>query len=64
MAVSSEFYRDQIAQCAEAAAAATLTNQRDKYLQARAAWQALADREVLNEASRAKCEADRAIQLP
>lgn len=64
MAVSSEFYLDQIAQCAEAAAAATLTNQRNKYLQARAAWQVLADREVLNEASRAKREAAKAVQLP
>lgn len=42
MAHQSEFYMQQAENCGTAAAAATLANERDKYLQAQAAWQALA----------------------
>lgn len=43
MASPIDFYLEQAADCARQAAGATLDNQRDKYLQAQAAWQALAD---------------------
>ena len=37
------FFLEQAANCGSAAAAATLVHERDKYLVAQAAWQALAD---------------------
>jgi hypothetical protein len=37
------FYIQQAENCATAAAAATLVNEREKYLAAQVAWQALAD---------------------
>lgn len=39
-----QFYRNQAKACAEAAEGAQLDNQREKYLSAQRAWEALADR--------------------
>ncbi len=63
MAASAQFYIDQAALCAISAEAAPLGNQRDKYLRAEAAWQALADREEEIKAARDKREAERADLL-
>ncbi len=43
MSQHSDFYVEQAAKCGASAASATLANERDKYLQAQAAWQALAE---------------------
>jgi len=60
MSVSSQFYLSQAALCAKSAQGTTLPNLRDKYLQAQAAWQALADRELGIRAAREQREADKA----
>ena len=54
------FYIQQAANCGEAAAAAKLANERDKYLQAQTAWQALADAAAKRDEDSAKREAARA----
>lgn len=62
MSASSQFYLSQAALCARSAAGASLANERDKYLRAQAAWQALADRELGIKAAREKRDAERAAQ--
>jgi len=60
---SLQFYTDQAATCARSADGAALANERDKYLRAEAAWQALASREDSIRAVREKREAERAALL-
>jgi len=59
MADQATFYRQQAEKCAEAAAAATLENERDKFLHAQAAWRSLADGTAFTQAAAAKREAER-----
>lgn len=59
MAEAITFYRNQAESCAKAAAEAILENQRDKFLQAQAAWQALADKTAMVQAQAARREAER-----
>ncbi|MEI6484783.1 MAG: hypothetical protein WCO11_00795 [Sphingomonadales bacterium] len=54
MRANSLFYQCQIDQCAANAAAAGLSNQRDMFLRAQAAWQGLADKEAAAESERLK----------
>lgn len=49
-----EFFQTQIDHFTGMAAGSVLPNQRDMFLRAQAAWQALADKEVLAVAERAK----------
>jgi hypothetical protein len=58
------FYVQQAEACGKAASTAALTNERDKFLQAQAAWQALADKTALIQAEAAKREADRRRNPP
>jgi hypothetical protein len=51
---TSEFFETQIGMCARQAAEATLSNQRDMFLRAGAAWQLLADKERKTEIERSK----------
>lgn len=60
---TSGFYLAQAANCARSAAATQLDNQRETYLRAQAAWQALADREIGVKAARDLREAERAEAL-
>jgi hypothetical protein len=55
----ASFYKQQAENCAKAAAAATLANERDKFLQAQAAWRSLADAMAFTQAAAAKREAER-----
>jgi hypothetical protein len=64
MAEARSFYVQQAENCAKAASEATLTNERVKFLQAQAAWQALADKTVLGQAQAAKREAERGRTPP
>jgi hypothetical protein len=64
MAEAVTFYVRQAESCGKAAAEATLDNQRDKFLQAQAAWQALADKTAMVQAQAAKREAERARAQP
>jgi hypothetical protein len=57
MAQPMTFYIEQAAQCGAQASAATLDNERDKFLSAQAAWQGLADALARSLAERAKREA-------
>jgi hypothetical protein len=59
MSASSQFYIDQAALCAKSAAGATLANQRETYMRAGAAWQALADRENDIAVAREKRDAEK-----
>lgn len=59
MSASSNFYSTQAETCALAASKAMLDNEREKYLRAEAAWQALANREIETQAARLKREADK-----
>jgi hypothetical protein len=59
MAQPVSFYIEQAASCGAAAAAATLANQRDKYLSAQTAWQTLADAAAKTRDEAAKREAAR-----
>lgn len=59
MAQAADFYIQQAASCGEAAEGATLANERDKYLQAQAAWQALADASAKTQEAARKREAER-----
>jgi hypothetical protein len=59
MTQQSEFYLKQAASCGQAAAAAILANERDKFLSAQAAWQALADSVAKVQEQAAKREAER-----
>lgn len=54
------FYIQQAANCGASAAAATLANEREKYLAAQAAWQALADATARTREEAAKRDAARA----
>ena len=60
MTVSGQFFLNQASSCATSAAGSQLANQRETYLRAQAAWQALADREFGLKAARAQREADKA----
>ena len=60
MTTPSQFYLEQVRVCAESAAQAVLDNQRDTFLRAGAAWQALADRAIKQQAARAQRDADAA----
>ena len=60
MTVSGQFFLTQASSCATSAAGSKLANQRETYLRAQAAWQALADREFGLKAARAQREADKA----
>lgn len=60
MRATSDFFETQIGMCARQAAEAVLTNQRDMFLRAQAAWQALADKEQLAQAERGKRLPERA----
>jgi hypothetical protein len=60
MSASGKFYLAQAATCAQAAEKTQLANQREKYLRAQAAWQALADRENGIVAARDLREAEKA----
>ena len=57
---SIEFFQTQIDHFIGMAAASALPNQREMFLRAQAAWQALADKEVLAQAERTKREGPRA----
>ncbi len=59
MSASCQFYLDQAALCAQSAERATLANQRETYVRAGAAWQALADREIDIAAAREKRDAEK-----
>lgn len=59
MSASGLFYTTQAATCAANANTATLDNERDKYLRAQAAWEALATRENETQVARLKREADK-----
>jgi hypothetical protein len=59
MRATSQFFDDQITLCARRAADAALSNQRDMFLRAGAAWQALADKERATQAEREKRNAPR-----
>lgn len=52
MSATDDFYRAQAKACADAADLAQLDNQREKYLSAQRAWEALADRTAGIEAQR------------
>ncbi|MGB3848241.1 MAG: hypothetical protein WA940_20385 [Sphingopyxis sp.] len=54
MSVTSDFYRTQAAKCTGEADASLLPQVRDRNLRAAAAWQSMADKLVLTEATRAK----------
>lgn len=56
---SSEFYETQIGNCARMAADAGLSNQREMFLRAQAAWQVLADKEANAQAERDKRQPER-----
>ena len=61
MATSAQFYLQQAATCESAAEAALLDNQRETLLRSRAAWLALANRELEIQAGRVKREQERAL---
>jgi hypothetical protein len=60
MRATSQFFDQQISLCARRAADSALANQRDMFLRAGAAWQALADREMATQAEREKRNPPRA----
>jgi hypothetical protein len=60
MRATSQFFETQIGLCARQAADAVLGNQRDMFLRAQAAWQALADKESLAQVERDKRLTERA----
>lgn len=59
MAASAQFYLDQAKICEKAAKAASLDNQRETFLRSRAAWIALANRELKIQAERVKRDQER-----
>jgi hypothetical protein len=59
MSASCQFYLDQAALCAKSAQGAKLANQRETFVRAGAAWQALADREIDIAAAREKRDAEK-----
>ena len=56
---SVEFFQTQIDHFTGMAAGTALPNQREMFLRAQMAWQALADKEVLAQAERVKRDAPR-----
>jgi hypothetical protein len=54
MRATADFYEQQIGLCGRQAEAAGLSNQRDMYLRAQAAWQKLANAEAAAQAERAR----------
>jgi hypothetical protein len=63
MSVPLQFYREQAASCAKAAANAALDNQRAIFLRSEQAWQTLADRTAATSAARAERDAHSASAL-
>ena len=59
MSVSTQFYLDQAAKCAQGAVDAKLPNQRETFLRSQEAWQAMAERAIRVDAERAKRDAAR-----
>ena len=59
MSATDDFYRNQAKACAEAAERAELDNQREKFLSAQRAWEALADRTSKIQADRDARTAER-----
>jgi len=62
MAANSDYFLERAAECARTAAAATLANVRDQFLQSEATWRAMADKLQKAEASRAQLDAEKAAQ--
>lgn len=60
MSATSEFYLARVAQCDREASETDLTNVRDRWVRAKAAWQAMADRIQKGEVDRRKQAADKA----
>jgi hypothetical protein len=63
MAQPETFYVQQAENCGKSAAAATLDNERQKFLDAQAAWQSLADATARTQAEAAKRDAERKQRL-
>ena len=61
MSVASQFYSDQAKACALSAASSRLPNQRETFLRAEAAWQAMADRAQRVSTEREQREADKVV---
>jgi hypothetical protein len=59
MSQTAAFYVNQAASCEKAAAEASLANEREKFRQAQAAWQALADATIRTSEESAKRDAER-----
>lgn len=57
MSATSDFYRSQAEKCADEADASALPQVRERNLRAAAAWQLMADKLILTEATRAKAAA-------
>lgn len=62
MAAASPFYLEQAEMCARSAAAALLDNQRETFLRSRAAWLALAARDIEVQEGRAARETARLLE--
>lgn len=56
MATPARFLLDQAESCARAAAASTLSNQRETFLRSEAAWRMLAAKEIATQTARAERE--------
>ncbi len=63
MAAAAPFYLQQAEICARSAAATLLDNQRDTFLRSRAAWLALAARDIEVQAGRAARELARQQEI-
>ena len=63
MAATSPFYLEQAELCARSAAATLLDNQRETFLRSRAAWLALAARDIEVQAGRAARELARQEEI-
>lgn len=61
MSASSEFYLARADECARDAEEAKLVNVRERYLRSEAAWRAMADRVMKNEAVRDRNDAEKAV---
>lgn len=61
MSATSEFYLARVAQCGREADEADLVNVRERWLRARATWQAMADRALKGEADRRQQAANKAF---
>lgn len=59
MSATSDFYLARAAECNADAAAAKLSNVRDRCLRSAAAWQSMAERILYTEAARAERDSDK-----